>query len=98
MASPTYVIGDTHRFRFTVTKDGVAWDLSAATAQVIMIPPGGGATTAYTATIENTTGGILYYDFTIAAPVQSWATRCRVFDGSVIGTSRAFLFEVEAVS
>ena len=100
MATPVYIVGNTHRFRFTFTKDGLAWaDIDYV--NVLLVDPQANVTSR-TATVENTTQGIWYYD-TIAGSTGDldeqgdWKLFPKATDGAIVITGGPFLFSVQAV-
>lgn len=105
MAAPVYFIGNTHRFRWTITKDGEAWVINSGYVNPLLIDPDGNVSTK-TAIAENATSGIWYYDTVGGATgdldeAGDWTLLLKVTDTtgspSVQITGAPFLFEVDAV-
>ncbi len=90
-------VGSTYRFRLEAEKDGVVWDLSAATVQLILKKPDDTETT-YTATVTDGPGGVAVYDSAAVDldVVGGWRLSWKVTDGSVIQKSLPIPFAVEA--
>lgn len=64
MTLPYYAVGNTHKFRDTISKDGAVWDLTTATVYLVLVTPSGNELPAKVATIENAASGIAYYTTT----------------------------------
>lgn len=90
------VVGSTYRFRATITKDGVAWDLSAATVYMILEDPDGVQTTNL-ATVESpASAGIVHWDNATTDLNQAgdWRRCWEVQDGAVVQRSLPIVFGV----
>lgn len=81
-----FSIGSTDRFRATITKDGVAWDLSAGTVTLTFEKPDRSTQFTRAMVAEDASGGVFYYDSTTDEidTVGWWTCQVRVTDGSVV--------------
>lgn len=82
-------VGSAERFQLQAFRNGLPWNLSAATV-TLSIKDNTGATTVYSATI---TGQGAYLDWTVpASPVGEWTRAWRIVDGSIVQVSRPIAF------
>jgi hypothetical protein len=89
--------GATYAFTLNAKKDGVVWDLSAATVKFYLHDPFGNRTGPYTATVTNPTGGVAVYTSLVAdiGVAGSWSRSWEVTDGAVIGHWPPVAFTVQ---
>lgn len=87
-----FTAGGTDRFRATIKKDGVAWDLSAGSVEITFEAPDRETTHTRAMVAENAAGGIFYYDTTVdewedvgSSPHYGyWTAKVTVTDGAVV--------------
>jgi hypothetical protein len=82
--SDTIVAASTYRMKLTARKDGVIWDLTAATITLILRSPSGTVSTK-SASILVAADGTAYYDLTISDVTTEgrWRRAWRVVQGSL---------------
>ncbi len=78
-------IGDVDRFRVTIKKDGIAWNLSSGSVAITFEKPDRSTQFSRSMTGETPVSGIFYYDTVITDidAVGWWTLRVRVTDGSI---------------
>lgn len=97
MATGVLFTGSTYRLRATITKDGSAWDLSAASVYVILRDPDG-VEVQKAATVQSpASAGVAYYVTTTTdlATRGHWTLCWRVADGSIDMRGAPVHFTVE---
>lgn len=97
MAAGVLYLSSTYRFRAAVTKDGSAWDLSAATVYLILRDPDGNESSKAATVQSPASAGVAYYVCTTTdLPKRGHWTRCwRVVDGSIDMRGAPVSFTVE---
>lgn len=78
-------VGNVDRIRVTITKDGVAWNLTSGTVVFRFKKPDRTTTFDRNATAESASGGIFYYD-TLTTDFDTagdWTMTVIVTDGTV---------------
>ena len=95
-ASPL-TVGSVYRFRLTAKKDGVVWNLTGATVQLLLRNPSG-TTTTYAATLTEPTEGIADYTSSTGdlSVIGGWRRSWKVTQGTVIQNSLPVSFSVQA--
>lgn len=74
------------RFRATIKKDGVTWDLSSGSVQFVFEKPDRSTQLTFAGIAESAVSGIFYYDTTTLDldTVGLWTLNVRVTDGTVV--------------
>jgi len=92
---PYYTVGSTKKFRATITKDAVAWNLTSAIVTFVFIKPDGSQLNR-SGTVENAVGGIAYYvTLTTDLSVKgAWSVYVKVVDGAIDDASNPVEFLV----
>lgn len=95
-ASPL-TVGSVYRFRLTAKKDGLVWNLTGATVQLLLRNPSG-TTTTYSATVTDATAGVAEYTSAAANldTAGGWRRSWKVTQSSIIQSSIPVQFSVQA--
>src|SRR5262245_39323464 len=90
------VVGSNPRFRLTALKDGVVWDISAASVSLYLRKPDGSVLTN-SAAVSNGPAGMAQFDSAVTDLDQPgfWTRSWRVTDGPVSLECVAIPFVVE---
>ena len=100
MATPVIdplTIGSTYRFRLVAKKDGVTWDLTAATISLLFRKPDGTSLTG-SATVTDGPGGVAEYvcSTTDLDIIGGWRLSWKVVAGVIVQSSLPIPFSVQA--
>jgi hypothetical protein len=79
-------IGDTDRIEFTVTKDGVPWDLTAADVTLVFEKPDRATRFSRTMTVDAGAPSVAYYDTAVGDVLTAgwWTLTVKIVDGIVV--------------
>ncbi len=100
VTTTTIVMGSTHHFKRTETKDSVAWDLSAATVAFRLKKPDG-TLLSYAGTVLDAAAGIVSYiqsDAAVFDTEGTWSRSWLITDGTIIDPTAPITFYVTAAT